>query len=451
MKRLIAAALSLSLCVPAALAAESPAFSDVPADAWYSSGVEVCTGAGLMNGTGEDLFSPGKELSKPECSVLALRIHNLTHGGDGTFAPAPADWGKITLTAGGETFSGYPAEESIWTWSQQGAAHSFFLGVALDTPERRTWAATADSQPAALSMDGLTFPGAMHKAGTQLYFQPDDFSQAYQEAVASRVDRPGPGVWYRDAWYYAWTNQLSSLLGSENTPEFRLGFAQNIAAVADLTPINQIDALPDTAQADVLALYNAGILTGSDACGTFNEYAHLTRAEAAVICARVLRPELRKALTLERPATYENYTLTYLRDDADRPNGPYRPLQSEALLAPGDGTLLRLDGTSLPLPAGYEVAGIEQDKAGLRTPDGSLFGIIDSQGTFQAATMDEAYAIYSTFNSETPYHGYLFGGCYRSADGDQVTETFQWCGPLNADGRGFVGKGGKIYRIELGG
>lgn len=36
-----------------------------------------------------------------------------------------------------------------------------------------------------------------------------------------------------------------------------------------LTPINQITALPDTADAAVLSFYNAGILTGVDDWGTF--------------------------------------------------------------------------------------------------------------------------------------------------------------------------------------
>ena len=77
-----------------------------------------------------------------------------------------------------------------------------------------------------------------------------------------------------------------------------------------LTPINQITALPDTADAAVLSFYNAGILTGVDDWGTFAPDKTLTRAETAAMVARVARPELRENFS---PADYAMFTAAYLK------------------------------------------------------------------------------------------------------------------------------------------
>ena len=88
----------------------------------------------------------------------------------------------------------------------------------------------------------------------------------------------------------------------------RQDFITLLAAVVPegmLTPINTITSLPDTEDADVLAFYNAGILTGVDDWGTFAGERTLTRAECAAMVARVARPELRQAFT---PADYDIFT-----------------------------------------------------------------------------------------------------------------------------------------------
>ena len=125
-----------------------------------------------------------------------------------------------------------------------------------------------------------------------------------------------------DAWYFP---ALYDLLISENglddvlltehlmdetatvqEPAFREDLAAMIWSIApDLPAINQHTAIPDMPQADytgtpyealpgaVLELYNAGILTGVDGQGNFAPKSPLTRAQAAVIFARLLDPALR--------------------------------------------------------------------------------------------------------------------------------------------------------------
>lgn len=79
-----------------------------------------------------------------------------------------------------------------------------------------------------------------------------------------------------------------------------------------LTPINDVKALPDSGDAMVLNYYNAGILTGVDKYGTFAGGKSLTRAEAAAMVSRIIRPGLRLSFT---PADYSPFTAAYLTPD----------------------------------------------------------------------------------------------------------------------------------------
>lgn len=76
MKKLRSALLALTaglcLTVPA-LAAEAPAFSDVPEDHWAYSYVQRAALAGVVNGTGGGQFSPDKPLTLAEFTAMVLR------------------------------------------------------------------------------------------------------------------------------------------------------------------------------------------------------------------------------------------------------------------------------------------------------------------------------------------------------------------------------------------
>ena len=56
-KMLISLTLSASLLLSPAYAVES-GFSDVPPGTWYAPYVEACAQEGLMNGTGNNTFTP---------------------------------------------------------------------------------------------------------------------------------------------------------------------------------------------------------------------------------------------------------------------------------------------------------------------------------------------------------------------------------------------------------
>ena len=46
-------------------------------------------------------------------------------------------------------------------------------------------------------------------------------------------------------------------------------------------------------------------------------------------------------------------------------------------------------------------------------------------------------------------HGVAVGAYYVNGDGAAASGLFDWCGAIGPDGRGFVGMGGKVYRIQF--
>ena len=465
MKKLLSAVLALTLCLSLcpALAAETPTFTDVANDDWFASYVDVCVEEGLMNGVGGGRFAPEKTLSNIECSVLALRLHDLAHDGDGTFAPAPAEWGYAALHCPDGTIrEGYVNDRTIWAWHRYSLVGSYF-GFSLDTDEARAWGLTMDYQRALLTLNGVDYPCQLHlswggDAPNFLYLDLD--GDNYNTLYDARLTlTPTPQDWWRDAWYYAQEAGLDTTIYGDNEPSSRLNFAKQLAAVTDLPAINEISGLPDDSDPGALKLYRAGVLTGVDPYGTFEGSKTLTRAEAAAICARALRPELRLAFTPRPLETYENYTLTYLREDGPREYGPYRPMQSEDLLVVDDYTLLRLDGVEFAAPENYQFVSVGDGLAGLMYFDQGIYfdstrcGLMDSQGQFWEATHHEAYSLPSYPNTEELHNGYRGSpystSIFYNAQGDQVAPAFSWHGVINGQGQGFVGLDGKIYRIEF--
>ena len=72
MKRvLLTLTLSASLLLSPARAAEAVTFTDVAADAWYAPYVEACAQDGLMNGTGNNAFTPDGVMTLAEAITAA--------------------------------------------------------------------------------------------------------------------------------------------------------------------------------------------------------------------------------------------------------------------------------------------------------------------------------------------------------------------------------------------
>ena len=138
-------------------------------------------------------------------------------------------------------------------------------------------------------------------------------------ALASRID----SIFYTgtanfvqgDPWYQCYVDYsiavkiiASSTYTNYNATATRAQFSEILANSLPsyaLEDINWVDdnAIPDVKISDsygaaVYMLYRAGILTGSDAEGTFNPQAPISRPEVAAIVTRMADESLRKSITL---------------------------------------------------------------------------------------------------------------------------------------------------------
>lgn len=146
--------------------------------------------------------------------------------------------------------------------------------------------------------------------GTDAGFQPaKPITLAEVAVLCARIysRQTGTPIPNGEGWYGGAVDLLLTLAGDApgpwealqadpKAPATRLDFAQLLDLVwgEDAPQYNGYTALPDTDDPAVLRLYNAGILTGTDALGSFVPWRGLTRAEVAAMAARVAQPTLRK-------------------------------------------------------------------------------------------------------------------------------------------------------------
>ena len=414
MKRIISLFLVVSICFSPALAAEG-GFSDVPAGSWYAQAVETCVDSGLMSGTGDGRFSPEKPLTGVECLALAARLHEIQNGGDGVLPHAPEDWGKITLTTEDGTVISDYGDSDTWRLMGLERGDSGHLGLVLDTSALTAWGDSQSGNAAAVEIDGTLYTGTAERMTfgetPVLCFLPSDSSFGTTAAVVfhAAAQCPGPDKWYRDAFYYVECRNLSEDIPAytvyDDGSASRMEFARALAAAAGpLEPINSIAALPDTDEEAVLSLYNAGILNGLDAYGTFGRDLGLTRAEAAVMLGRVLEPETRLTFT-PAPLPYQDYTLTELdtqggyRTEATPSTGLlalFFPDPDPSKSPPGTNGIFRADGSLLRLEEGVLLGG-GTDETGLLSlnkigPGGGI-GVMDAA----SGEMVVPFGAYETF------------------------------------------------------
>lgn len=117
------------------------------------------------------------------------------------------------------------------------------------------------------------------------------------------------GAWYQPAADYLQAQctdedvlyALKKLPQTANEPCSRLTFVGMLSGVLSepLPALNNVETVIDTANADVVAFYRAGILNGSDAYGSFGGSSSLTRGAAAAMLARLVDPAQRLTFTLK--------------------------------------------------------------------------------------------------------------------------------------------------------
>lgn len=214
----------------------------------------------------------------------------------GNFTPAPLNDRFSDVLAG--------------SWYDKGVTTCAERGVMVGTGEGLF-------SPAA----GLTDPECLTMA-LRLYDLQRGGDGMLEKAPEDAEGLPEVGKWYRDAVYTAqqWgldsadgfdvlVNRSTSLSGSGSTS--RDTFAQALAVAAGtLEKKYDVPHIPDLSQRNkqnegIYSLYEAGILNGTDSFGTFQADKELTRAECAVMVARVLDSAQRLTTPPATPNAYE--------------------------------------------------------------------------------------------------------------------------------------------------
>lgn len=163
---------------------------------------------------------------------------------------------------------------------------------------------------------GAAYEYGLMKGNEDETFAPDGaMTVAEAIALASRVHniyygKSGDFV-QGDPWYEVYVGYAiergiitRSSFEDYNRNITRREMAQLLSACVDLEELEEINAvspIPDISQKDaiypsVLALYNAGVLTGSEADGSFLPNDDITRCEVSAIVSRLVEPSLRVKL-----------------------------------------------------------------------------------------------------------------------------------------------------------
>lgn len=152
--------------------------------------------------------------------------------------------------------------------------------------------------------------------------------------------RSDPFVWYESYANYADTNGLiytSEYWDDRFEPITRAQFVKifyNVMDSYDSKNTVEAGAIPDVPSSDkyskqIYAFYRSGILTGSDAKGTFRPQSSIMRCEVAAIMSRMFQPELRLSITLLNP------------------NGPEK--EPDSVLLPSVGDFSGVPGLDAPV------------------------------------------------------------------------------------------------------
>lgn len=165
-----------------------------------------------------------------------------------------------------------------------------------------------------------TYEAGLFKGKTENLFEPyGNITLAEAITIVSRIHsiyNGGTGIiegsssleWYSKYVDYAVNNGIFKLdefknYNSNATRAELIYLIYNTINLSELSKINNITSLPDVNEDtiynnEILSLYNAGIITGSDEYGTFKPNTNINRAETSAIINRVINIDKRQIVNL---------------------------------------------------------------------------------------------------------------------------------------------------------
>ena len=171
--------------------------------------------------------------------------------------------------------------------------------------------------------------GLMNGVGENLFAPEGNVTVAEAITMASRANAlylgqsiaPADGEWYQ--MYVNYAQSMGFISGGQFDDYDRPAKRYEVAKIFEdampegyFTVKNTVTEIPDVSEAqpyqsDLLTLYRAGVVMGSDSYGNFRPENNITRAEAAAIINRVALPENRLVKTLDVYSPDYAYLLVY--------------------------------------------------------------------------------------------------------------------------------------------
>ncbi len=284
-------------------------FSDIQPGAWYEAAVKLCYEAGVLNGTTADTFSPQDTLTAAQLEVLAARVKWRLEENEGELPPAPAGTGTVAITL--PDGSTYDASSFVQVDDTDLSGQALPSGDYIVTAAGDYLGGTVPSS-LTITVDGsYTLQAKLDRANSydplfymyRYHLRDTDYPE-HDPMVRINTWSASDGT-SGDAWYWGADIYLKGLPSAmdaalpdtltEQATRYDAAAVMSLIAGEGLLSAISDAVPPDTDRPDVIQLYQAGILTGVDAEGTFDGKRPLTRAQFAVILARLLSPQLRVA------------------------------------------------------------------------------------------------------------------------------------------------------------
>ena len=338
MKRILGAILTAvflsALSIPCAAADTGrtyPGFSDVAEGSASYEAVKLCYERGLMNGVSDTAFSPQGKLNVAQLVVLAARLYNLQNGGGGTVPDLP-DLRQPYLRfydSEGNLFTSFnSAQELQYNAGEQPYISLSNASDAPDLPETCKLEIGFEDYGRVRSFEGVkesheSAGGTMHQGFVGTGYRFADPEARVFAALPNRtlMEQFQEAWWFPAAFYLGIENVLHiegelfyrASNGDDSGYDPAVRFSKDNATrslfawlvertAGELETVNEAVTVPDVNPdetldaAAILRLYQAGVLTGVDQAGNFGGDKELTRAQAAIMLARVLDPALRVRL-----------------------------------------------------------------------------------------------------------------------------------------------------------
>ncbi len=255
-------------------------YSDVNSGEWYYYYVGFAYEYGIMSGTSEGYFEPGGRITIAEAITVAARLNAMYYGNNINLS-SQRDYafnnhytGRLGTVDGG-------AKYTVPTYGRiEVSDGDNYFG---DTPKSNHY----------IRMEGV---------GTQSSSAMSWFVPYLTYAASEGIVTP------------------TEFSGRYSSPATRSELAHILyrALPECYSRINEISPIPDVNSAssyyaEILKMYEAGVLTGSDEYGTFYPNSYVQRCEAAAMVSRILNTDLRVQFTLNQNKPYVtlNYTWRY--------------------------------------------------------------------------------------------------------------------------------------------